>query len=66
MNLIQDLPLEYFDQPSGVSLTNAEVCEAVAAYLKTKGMLVEPSTFIPMAHDDLIVTIKAPAATAAA
>jgi hypothetical protein len=66
MNLMQDLPLDYFDQATGVSLTNAEVCEAVAAYLKTKGMLVEPSSFIAMAHDDLIVTFKAPAALAAA
>lgn len=60
MNLLQDLPLDYFDQPNGVSLSNAEVCEAVAAYLKTKGMNVEPSSFTAMAHDDLIVTFKSP------
>jgi hypothetical protein len=57
MRVHTDLPLTHFESTEGVSLTQAELLEAVRDYLKVKRKLpIEPIGFHTMSRDDHIVT----------
>lgn len=58
MQLINDLPLSYFDSVNGISLTDAELIDAVTQYLDKRGIAANLQSFFNMARDDQIFTIK--------